>query len=254
VKTVAIVQARWGSTRLPGKVLLPLAGPTVLEHVVRRVRRARAVDGVVVATSIKPEDLKIAMFCAKKGISLYLGSEEDVLDRYYQAARLYGADIVVRITADCPLIDPGIIGRMIAEHRAGGSDYTSNTLAESFPDGEDVEVFTFAALERAWKEAALGSEREHVTPYIRNHPEIFRLKNVAHPDNLAHMRWTLDRLDDYLFLKKVYGALYRRNTLFGIKDILVYLKKHPEVGRINSHIERNEGYKTSLQLDKQAAS
>lgn len=246
---IAIVQARVGSSRLPGKVLLPLAGKKVLEHVVQRVRRARRVVKVVVATTIAEEDLKIAGLCAEKKICLYVGSEEDVLDRYYQAARLFRADHIVRITADCPAIDPRIIDRVVSYHLESQSDYTSNTMSETFPDGQDVEVFTVAALSRAWKEAILVSQREHVTPYMKENPKLFKLKNVSHGENLGKMRWTLDQAEDYRFLRKIFNALYKTKKDFGMNDILRFLRNHPEVEKMNSHIDRNVGYKKSLRRD-----
>jgi spore coat polysaccharide biosynthesis protein SpsF (cytidylyltransferase family) len=168
------------------------------------------------------------------------------LDRYYQAARLLCADHIVRITADCPLIDPDIIGRVIRKHVASKADYTTNTMPESFPDGLDVEVFTFRALEVAWKKAKLSSEREHVTPYLRKHSGVFRHAYLSHSVNLAHKRWTLDRPEDYRFLKLVYSHLYKKKRLFGMKDVLELLREHPEWETINGAIVRNEGYLASL--------
>ncbi len=249
MKVLAVIQARMGSSRLSNKVLLPLAGKTVLEHVVERTQRARRVGGVVVATTVNVDDLAIVRLCAERSISLYIGSEEDVLDRYYQAARLFRADHVVRITADCPAIDPQVIDRVVAEHLTGGSDLTSNVLKETYPDGEDVEVVTFAGLARAWKEATLPSEREHVTPFIKNHPEMFRLGSVANEADLSQMRWTLDNKEDYAFLKKVFNALSQKKKLFGMGEIYKYVRAHPEVAKLNRHIRRNEGYKKSLLQD-----
>ncbi|MBL0059178.1 MAG: glycosyltransferase family protein [Elusimicrobia bacterium] len=235
---------------MPGKVLLSLGGKKVLEHVVGRIRRARLVRDVVVATTIQEEDLEIVRFCAENKIRVYVGSEQDVLDRYYQAARLFHVDHVVRITADCPVIDPRIINRVIARHLASRSDLTANILRETFPDGQDVEVFTFSALSRAWKEAKLASQREHVTPYLKDHPTLFKLTNVACRENLGKMRWTLDNKEDFLFLKHIFNALYDKKKIFGMEDILRYLRTHPEVEKINGLLERNEGYKKSLRQDR----
>jgi spore coat polysaccharide biosynthesis protein SpsF len=162
-KIICIIQARFNSTRLPGKVLLDLGGKTVLERVVERVSGSHLIDKIVVATTIREDDSRIAQLCSMKGICVYRGSEDDVLDRYYQAATTGRASHVVRITADCPLIDPEIIDRVIKTHLDNKADYTSNVLKETFPDGQDVEIFTFQALDRAWKEARLPSQREHVT-------------------------------------------------------------------------------------------
>jgi spore coat polysaccharide biosynthesis protein SpsF (cytidylyltransferase family) len=171
---VAIIQARMGSTRLPDKVLLPLEGKTVLEHVVDRVKQSKLVKEVVVATTISRSDLKIVNFCSAKGIRVYCGSENDVLDRYFEAARLIGVEHVIRITADCPFMDHRIIDKVVKEHLLRKNDYTANIIEETFPDGEDIEVMTFKVLEKAWENARLLSEREHVTPYIRNNMLTFR--------------------------------------------------------------------------------
>ncbi len=248
---LAIIQARMGSTRLPGKVLIDLEGKPVIERVVDRVLMAKKVDKVVVATSIDQNNLPLVELCAKKKIQVFVGSEDDVLDRFYQAAKLFNPDHVVRITADCPLMDPAVIDLVIDEHLNNGHDYTSNTFSETYPDGEDVEVFKYSALEKAWSNATLTSEREHVTPYIRKHNDIFTHGSVSYTQNLSQKRWTLDNQEDLEFISKVYKALYKSNPLFGIDMILDYLKEHPELEMINNHIMRNEGYAKSLVNDKQ---
>ena len=247
---VAIIQARTCSKRLPDKVLLGLEGRTVLEHIIERVKDSRLVNDVVVATTIRREDLKIARLCSKKGIRIYCGSEEDVLDRYYQAARILGADHVVRITADCPLVDPRVIDKVVHLHMSRKADYTSNVIRESFPDGEDCEVFKFEVLKNAWQNAKLSSEREHVTPYIIKHPEIFKLENLDCKINLSQKRWTLDEIEDYKFIKLIYKRLYKKNRIFGMDKILDLVKRYPEYEKINNKIPRNEGYSKSLAKDK----
>jgi spore coat polysaccharide biosynthesis protein SpsF (cytidylyltransferase family) len=164
---VAIIQARMGSSRLPGKTIADVAGRPLLLHVVERTQRARRVDKVVVATTDRSSDDPIADLCQREGIQCFRGSEDDVLDRFYRTAQAHGADVVVRITADCPLIDAAVIDKVIARFQAGDCDYVSNILRYTYPDGLDTEVFSFAALERAWREAKKPSEREHVTPYLR---------------------------------------------------------------------------------------
>lgn len=245
MKIIAIIQARLGSTRLPGKVLLDIEGRTVLEHVIRRVKSSKLVTDVIVATTINKDDLKIVKLCANLGISVYCGSEDDVLDRYYQTARLFGADHIVRITSDCPLIDHMLIDEVITLHVQEKADYTSNTLKETYPDGEDIEVFTFAALKEAWKKANLSSEREHVTPYIRKNPA-FKLANLEYKKDLSHKRWTLDNPEDYDFIKSIYKNIYIKNPDFGMEEILKFIDKNPVVEKINQHINRNEGYLKSL--------
>lgn len=250
MRIISIIQARISSTRLPNKVLLNLEGKTVLEHVVSRVAQAQRVSGVVVATTIKKEDLAIVKMCAGLGYSVFCGSENDVLDRFYQAARLFEADHLVRITADCPMMDPALIDQVVRLHLDAGSDYTSNILEETFPDGEDIEVFTFKALKTAWERADLTSEREHVTPFIQKHGDLFKLTNLKSPHNLGGKRWTIDNDEDYEFLKIVFGALYPQNPFFGMDDVLRVLEQHPEWERINTHVARNEGYQKSLMEDK----
>ena len=249
MSVIAIVQARMGSTRLPGKVLLNLENQTVLEHVIERVKSSKHIDDVIVATTISKDDLRIVVLCANLGISIYCGSEDDVLDRYYQAAKLFKADNIVRITSDCPVIDPKIIDDAITLHLKNNADYTSNTLNETYPDGEDVEVFTFAALKTAWKNAKLVSEREHVTPYIRNNPDVFKYTSLEYKGNLSQKRWTLDNAEDLEFLRLVYKYLYSKNSLFGMDDILSLIDEKPEIEEINHHIIRNEGYLKSLRED-----
>ncbi len=248
-KTVAFIQARMASTRLPRKVLLPLQGVPVLQHVIQRTRAARLVSDVVVVTTMEPEDLQIVALCASLETRVFCGSVNDVLDRFYQAARIAGADNVVRITADCPVMDPGVIDRVVEAHLEGKADYTSNVLKATFPDGEDVEVVALGALEKAWREAALLSEREHVTPYLRNHPELFRLVGVESETDLGGKRWTVDEPKDYAFLQALYDRLYPSDHLFPMKRVLELLREHPELEQINSSIGRNEGYAKSLRED-----
>ena len=249
-KIIAIIQARTGSQRLPEKVLRKIEGRAVLEHIIDRISRSRKINTVIVATTILKEDLKIVRLCAGKGIRVYCGSEDDVLDRYYQAARLLKAEHVVRITGDCPLIDPKIIDEVVQSHIQSRADYTANTITPTFPDGEDVEIFTFQALEKAWQKATLLSEREHVTAYIWKNKKIFKCVNVAYKEDLSSKRWTLDNIEDYAFIKAVYKHLYLKGRVFGMEDILRLLNKYPVYEKINSRSQRNEGYIKSLREDK----
>ena len=249
-KIVAVIQARVGSKRLPRKVLLDLEDRTVLEHVIYRVKNSKLISDSIVATTILKEDLEIMKLCSSNNIRVYCGSENDVLDRYYQAARLLEADDVVRITADCPLIDTKVIDRVLKLHLFKKTDYTSNAVKETFPDGEDVEVFTFKTLQKAWKDARMLSEREHVTSYMKKHPELFKIANLKNTKNLSEKRWTLDEREDYKFIKLVYEKLYKKNKLFGMEEIIRLLNEHPEYEKINNKIRRNEGYLKSLKKDK----
>jgi spore coat polysaccharide biosynthesis protein SpsF (cytidylyltransferase family) len=246
----AIIQARSTSTRLPGKVLLKIAGKTILEHIVTRVQAAKLVSQVIVATSVQIDDLAIVKWCATHMVRVFCGSLDDVLDRYYQTARLFSAQNIIRITADCPLIDPRLIDTMIKFHKHKKVNYVANILEETFPDGEDIEIFTFTALEKAWKQAQLPSEREHVTLFIRKHPELYSLANYRNKKNLSKLRWTVDEENDLVFIKNIFNYLYRKNNLFGINDIIGLLKERPGLLEINQHIIRNEGYLKSLLKDK----
>lgn len=247
MKTVALIQARMSSSRLPGKVLRDIAGLPMLLQVVQRAKQANFIKFVAVVTSTHAADDAIEGFCQEHGIPCFRGSLDDVLDRYYQAASHFQAEAVVRLTGDCPLLDPQIIDKVIQTFYQGGFDYVSNALECTYPDGLDTEIFRFAALERAWKEARLKSEREHVTAYIYKHPALFRLGTVKHEEDLSFLRWTVDTSRDLDFVKTVYSSF--PNTDFGMDDILKLLKEHPEITKINSGQQRNEGYLKSLQED-----
>lgn len=249
MRVLAVIQARAGSTRLPGKVLFDLEGKTVLEHVIERVKSSKCIDDIVVATTILKEDLKIVNICSGKGISVYCGSENDVLDRFYNTARLFNAENIARITSDCPLIDPQVIDEVIRLHLREKADYTSNTIKETYPDGEDVEVFTFEALEEAWENAGLVSEREHVTPYIRKNKR-FKHSSLEYSTDLSNKRWTLDNPEDYTFIKIIYKNLYSSSRIFNMDEILKFINNNPDIENINQSIKRNEGYLKSLKEDK----
>jgi spore coat polysaccharide biosynthesis protein SpsF len=240
MKTVAIIQARMTSTRLPGKVLAEVAGKPMLYLVVSRAQHTRTLDLTVVATSDRPTDDVLAKFCSEAKISCFRGSEDDVLDRYYQAAKQFKADVIVRLTADCPLLDPVVIDRVVHVFESGSYDYVSNTIRPTYPDGLDTEVFLYRALERAWRGARLKSEREHVTPYIWRQPTLFRLFNVEHAEDLSSLRWTVDEPQDLEFVRAVYS--YFGSSSFGMIEILDLLRERPELSRINAGIKRNEGY------------
>ena len=246
---IAIVQARMGSTRLPGKIMKPLAGKPVLWHVVDRLGHSHKLKDIVIATTVTPEDDVVADFCRERNIRYFRGSELDVLDRYYEAATFFRADPVVRITADCPVIDPVIVDELIEEFFEGTYDVFAH--GGEFPDGLDCEMFSFRVLEDAWKNADLPSEREHVGPYMRKHPEKYKIGAYEKFSGLAHHRWTLDEESDLMFLEKIYDRLYSEGTIFSTSDILALLEAEPELAEINSDITRNEGYLKSLAEDKQ---
>lgn len=244
-KVVAIIQARMSSTRLPGKVLMDIAGKPMLWHVVHRVSQARLVDEVVIATSSKKSDDPIVAFARKNNIPCFRGSEEDVLDRFYQAAKAYQADVIVRITADCPLLDPAVVDKVVAAYLQGDYDYVSNTFRYTYPDGLDVEVFSFDSLELAWREAKTAVEREHVTPYIRNSSQL-RLGSVEHERDLSsfNYRWTVDEERDLEFVREIYRRMGR--DLFSMEEVILLLEQDPQLSTTNSDIIRNRGYYRSI--------
>ena len=252
MKMIVILQARLGSTRLPAKVIADLSGKPLLARVVERAIRIPGVDQVVLATTRLPEDRKLIAMAKEWDLPTYSGSTEDVLDRYYQAARTFAADVIVRVTADCPLLDPEVSGRVVARFRQGDVDYSSNVNPPTFPDGLDTEVFSHDALERAWTEARLQSEREHVTPYIRNHPDRFRLANVKNDIDLSAHRWTVDEPSDLVLVRRIYERLSgAAGEPFGMADVLTLLERQPDLREVNAGIARDEGYAKSLREDQE---
>jgi spore coat polysaccharide biosynthesis protein SpsF (cytidylyltransferase family) len=245
----AIIQARMNSTRLPGKTLMEIGGEPLLGHLVRRARRVPHLQDVIIATTNNPADVAIVDFANRTGLRVHRGSETDVLDRFYQTAKRFGVSVILRITPDCPLLDPQVAGLVVDEYlrNKGECDYVSNVDPPTFPDGLDAEVFTFATLERSWREAEKRSEREHVTPYMRSHPELFKLRNVAHSEDLSSLRWTVDEPRDLEFVRRVIGHLGQQP--FDMNDVLSLLRSRPELGDLNRGIGRNEGYLRSLRED-----
>lgn len=247
---IAVLQARMSSSRLPGKVLLPILGQPMLARQIERIRRSRLLDDLIVATSSDKSDDPIQALCASIGTACHRGSLEDVLDRLYKAALPREPDSVVRLTGDCPLADPDVIDAVIALHLDGGYDYTSNIDPPTFPDGLDVEVIRRSALVDAWNEARLPSEREHVTPFIRNNRERFRagvLPNAM--GDLSQLRWTVDEPVDFELVSAIYESLYPRGSDFTTADVLRLLAERPDLAGLNARFERNEGLLKSLARD-----
>lgn len=231
---LCVLQARMSSSRLPGKVLKPILGKPMLVQQVERIRRARKLDSLVVATSDEASDAPLAEACARAGIECFRGSLNDVLDRFYQAARTRQPAQVMRLTGDCPLTDPALLDRVIAQHLAEANDYTSNVHDRSYPDGLDVELFRFDVLEAAWNSARTPFEREHVTPWMyRTGPE---LKRGAVKDEVdrSKWRWTVDYPEDFAFVTAVFEALYDDKPAFGMADIIALLEDRPELVDINA--------------------
>lgn len=232
MKVVAIVQARMGSMRLPGKVLKDLAGETMLARVVGRLRHANRVNELLVATTHHPGDDVIVAECGKLSVGVWRGDQHDVLDRYFKAAESASADVVVRITSDCPLIDPEVTDKTVAHFLDELPDYASNTIVRTYPRGLDTEVMSFSALKRAWQKAQRSYEREHVTPYILEHPSEFRLVSVVGDRDYGAHRWTVDTPEDLLFAQTVYDRL-KFKMMFSWRDVLDLLEHEPGLAELN---------------------
>lgn len=233
---IAIVQARMGSTRLPGKVMLDVGGQPVLARVVTRLRRARNLSAVVVATVAQPASQPIIELCHDLQVPTFSGSELNVLDRYYQAAQHVRAHVILRIMSDCPVIDPNLVDECIRTFQDDNVDYASNTIVRTYPRGLDTEIMTFAALERAWQSSVQHYERVHVTPYIYEHPDIFRVRFITNPTDVSHYRWTIDTPDDLKLLRAIYAHFDNRDD-FSWQDVLSLMKQTPALSAINAHIE-----------------
>lgn len=248
MKFLVIIQARCGSTRLPSKVLKEIEGKTALEQMLDRVSRSARADEIMVATTINSEDLSIVNLVSGLGYRVFAGNSSDVLDRYYQAAKLVRPEYVVRLTADCPLFDWRLLDEAVDELNEESDDLFSYT--ETFPDGEDLEIFRFRVLEEMWENARLASEREHVTLYVKNHPEIYKLQNYeCKIGNLKDERWTLDEPEDLEVIRAVYRHFAPR-TDFSMEEIYKFLQEHPEIRELNQKYIRNEGLLISLAEDK----
>ena len=232
---VAIIQARMGSSRLPGKVLKDLGGETVLARVVRRLQRSRQIARIIVATTTAPGDEVIVAECDRLQALCFRGAEQDVLDRYYQAARANAADAVVRVTSDCPLIDPELVDETVEVFRDKHADYASNVFPRTYPRGLDTEVFSFDALDRAWREAREAHQREHVTPYLYEHPQIFKLASLSGAADYSRYRWTLDTREDLELLRAIYSRFHGRDD-FSWQEVLRLMEREPELAELNSQV------------------
>ena len=237
-KIVTVIQARIGSSRLPGKVMLPLAGKPLILRMYERVSLSRFAGKIVVAVTTDPSDDELFKLCKKNNLEIYRGNTQDLLDRHYQAAKLFNPEAVVKIPSDCPLIDPKIIDGVIGYYLENKDkfDFVSNLHPATFPDGNDVEIMSFKTLENVWINAKKDFEREHTTPYIWENPEQFRLGNYTCKNRLDYsmkLRFTIDYKEDYEFIKRVYDELYEKNNQFGLDEILELLERKPEIKKIN---------------------
>ncbi len=238
-KIVALIQARMGSSRLPGKILMDINGRPMLWHVFSRLRRCHLLDDVVIVTTSESKDDDVESFCRLHQISCFRGSEQDVLDRYYQAAIACKADIIVRITADCPLIDPVITDKVINAFLShpGGYCGAANIIERTYPRGLDTEVFVFPAVETAWKTASMPHHREHVTSFLYEHPEFFQVLSVKQDKDLSGMRWTVDETDDLHFINEVYRLMKKKGLdFFDYNDVVVLLAQHPALCKLNASV------------------
>lgn len=237
-RTVIIVQARMGSTRLPGKILKEVLNRPILSYLIERLQRCKNADALLVATTTNPFDDQIVDCCKKNKVAFMRGSEEDVLARYYDAALSTEADVVVRVTSDCPLIDPTVIDSAIENFlsRYPEQDYLSNTLERTYPRGMDVEVFSFNALKEAFIHAQDPEQREHVTPFIYLRPDRFKLRQIKWEEDESIYRWTVDTEEDFQLIRQLLEVLYPRNPEFGLRDIIRVMQDHPDWLQINAHV------------------
>lgn len=250
--TLAILQARLSSTRLPGKVLLPILGIPMLLRQIERINRATTIDKLIVATSVDKSDDPLEAALRTSGIPCFRGNLADVLDRFYKAALPYKPAHVVRLTGDCPLADPQVIDTIVAEHIAGRFDYTSNTITPTYPDGLDAEVVTFAALETGWRAADLQTQREHVTPFFKDHPDLFSLGDIRQPTDQSAMRWTVDTAEDFAVVRAVYEQLYPDNPRFTTADVIRLLAERPELSAGNAGQMRDASYHAARAAEQAA--
>ncbi len=236
-RVVAIIQARMGSTRLPGKVLLDIGGEPVLSRVLRRLKRCTRIDQLLIATTTDAADDAIVAACQSFEVEVFRGQQADVLDRYYRAAQFTKAAIVVRITSDCPLIDPDVTDRTISAFLDARPDYASNALQRTYPRGLDTEVMSFETLEQCWSHADLPYQRSHVTPYVYENPEKFKILKVTGSNDCSSHRWTVDTPEDLKFVRAVYERFGNRDD-FSWHEVIAEMERHPELKAINQHIEQ----------------
>ncbi len=258
---IAIIQARMGSTRLPGKVMMLIQNKPLLYYVINQVKHSKNLSKVIIATTELKEDDQIVKYTESQGIDVFRGSTEDVLDRYYKCAKKYGSDIIVRITSDCPLIDPELIDKCITEFKKNDLDYFSNINKKEndnwiyhpsgFPLGFAVEVFTIDSLEKAWENSKKPSEREHVTQYILNNPGDFKIGNMENSEDLSDIRLTVDHQVDFQVVKNVIEN-FKEGEIFAMKKVTFFINQNPHLKKLNSNILFNEGYIKSLKEDELA--
>lgn len=244
MKVVCLVQARVGSTRLPGKILKEICGKTILHHEIDRLKKCKEIDEIVIATTDKKDDDKIVNEAKKLSVKYFRGSENDVLSRFYYAAKENNADIIVRVTSDCPCIDFEILDKMLIyfkdKYKEKQIDYLSNTINRTYPRGYDIEIFTFSALEKSYINAEKEYEREHVTPYIYDKTNNFLKLSFENKDDYSNYRVTLDTIEDFIVIKNIFENLYYKNPYFKLNDVVQYLNNNLHIVDINKHIEQKK--------------
>ena len=246
-KITVMIQARTGSTRLPNKVLAKIEKKPMIWHIINRVKKIKSVQQIALITT-KEQDDKILLKLAKEnGIIEFAGMTSDVLDRHYQCAKMINADPIIRITSDCPLVDPVIVEEVLQFYLKNKYDFVSNAIIPTYPDGIDVEVFSFEALEKAAKKAKKSYDREHVTTYFISHPNQFKVFSYQNEKDFSSLRWTVDRKEDLKFVRKIYSKM-KPKTVFFMNDILKILRNDPKILEINKGINRNEGHLKSTYL------
>jgi len=247
-KISVLIQARTSSTRLPSKILKKIENKPMIWHVITRVKKIKSVQQIALITTTRKQDDVLLKIAEKNGIIGFAGSSFDVLDRHYQCAHKINADPIIRITGDCPLIDPYLVEKMLKFYLEHNYGYVTNRSPPTYPDGLDTEIFSFAVLKKATLYSQWKSEREHVTPYFINNPKKFKIFNYKHSIDLSYLRWTVDEDSDLRFVRKIYSKMKPR-TIFSMNAVLKLLKKEPQLLEINKGIIRNEGYLKSLKHD-----
>ncbi|MEN6325466.1 MAG: glycosyltransferase family protein [Syntrophomonas sp.] len=257
MRIVAIVQARMSSTRLPGKVLRNILGKPMLGFIVERLGWVKEIGQIVIATSSDPSDQLVYQFCRENGIACYRGNLNDVLDRFYHTAKEYKADTVIRITGDCPCVDPQLVARLIDLFRSGNYNHAGIAtgagaifMENRFPNGLDAECFSFASLEKAWQEATEAADREHVTPYIWRNKDMFKCGSLKPEEDYSNIRLSVDHIEDFQLVSKIYENLYNQEKPFLMKDIIAFLRANPQLAELNQSFIGQEGYQHLWKLNK----
>jgi len=248
-RSTVMIQTRIGSKRFPNKVLAKIENVPMIVHVINRIKKIKKIEQIILITTRKEEDRILLKMAKNSGINGFAGDTLDVLNRYYQCALQYNADPIIRITGDCPLIDPSIVEKMLNFYMKNNYDYVTNIFPPTFPDGLDTEIFSFKTLQKIAHKAKLTSDREHVTSYIKNHPNEFRIFNYENKNDLSGLRWTVDEEIDLQLVRTIYAKM-KPKIVFPMEIIMKMISKNPEILQINSRINRNEGYLKSLKKDK----